>query len=84
MRFSQLLAQLSEVQAAGGLAGLSHQLGHDPDLSGAAALDQAEARQLTFLEPGNALATALAGCGAGAVLLPARGDEAAAAQHQAS
>jgi UDP-3-O-[3-hydroxymyristoyl] glucosamine N-acyltransferase len=78
MRFSELLSQLSEVTDAS----LRH-LADDPELHGAAALDQAQADQLTFLEPGNALAAALAGSNAGAILLPARGDEAAALQQLA-
>jgi UDP-3-O-[3-hydroxymyristoyl] glucosamine N-acyltransferase len=78
MRFSELLSQLSEVTDAS----LRH-LANDPELHGAAALDQAQADQLTFLEPGNALAAALAGSNAGAILLPARGDEAAALQQLA-
>ncbi|MEY3544625.1 MAG: UDP-3-O-(3-hydroxymyristoyl)glucosamine N-acyltransferase, partial [Cyanobacteriota bacterium] len=41
MRFSQLLSHLSEVQAAGGTQSLSHHLAEDPELRGAAALDQA-------------------------------------------
>ena len=84
MRFSELLSHLSEVQAGGGVQGLAHHLGEDPELSGAAALDQAGAGQLSFLEPGNALAAALAGSGASAVLLPARGEEAEAIRQQAS
>ena len=84
MRFSELLSHLSEVQAGGGLQGLAHNLAGDPELSGAAALDQAGTAQLSFLEPGNALAAALAGSGASAVLLPARGDEAEAVREQAS
>ena len=78
MRFSELLSQLSEVTDAS----LRH-LADDPELHGAAALDQAQADQLTFLEPGHALAPALAGSNAGAILLPARGDEAAALQQLA-
>ena len=78
MRFSELLSQLSEVTDAS----LRH-LADDPELHGAAALDQAQADQLTFLEPGNALAAALAGSNAGAILLPARGDEAPALQQLA-
>ena len=35
-----------------------------------AALDQAAVGQLSFLEPGHALAAALAGCGASALLIP--------------
>ena len=55
MRFSELLCQLSEVTDAS-----PRHLAEDPELNGAAALDQAQADQLTFLEPGNALAAALA------------------------
>ena len=84
MRFSQLLSHLSEVQAAAGLQGLSHSLAEDPALQGAAALDQSGPGELSFLEPGNALAAALAASGASAVLLPARGEEAEALQQQAS
>ncbi|MFZ9567097.1 MAG: UDP-3-O-(3-hydroxymyristoyl)glucosamine N-acyltransferase [Vulcanococcus sp.] len=84
MLFSQLLSQLSEVKAAGGLDGISHHLAADPELSAAAALDQAQAGQVSFLEPGNALAAALAASGASAVLLPAKGDEAEVIQQQAS
>ena len=88
MRFSELLSHLSEVQAGGGLDGLANNmacnLADDPELSGAAALDQAGSAQLSFLEPGNALAAALAGSGASAVLLPARGDEAEAVREQAT
>jgi UDP-3-O-[3-hydroxymyristoyl] glucosamine N-acyltransferase len=83
MRFSDLLSHLSEVQAGGGAAALRHALGGDPDLSGAAALDRAGCGQLSFLEPGNALAAALAASGASAVLLPARGEGALEAQEQA-
>lgn len=78
MRFSELLSQLSEVTDAS-----PRHLADDPELSGAAALDQAQADQLTFLEPGHALAAALAGSNAAAILLPARGDEAPALQQQA-
>jgi len=84
MRFSQLLSQLSEVQAAGGTEGLSHNLADDPELRGAAALDQSGPGELSFLEPGNALAAALAASGATAVLLPAKGDEVEALQQQAT
>ncbi|MFM7653646.1 MAG: UDP-3-O-(3-hydroxymyristoyl)glucosamine N-acyltransferase [Vulcanococcus sp.] len=66
------------------MQGLAHHLGTDPELSGAAALDQAGEAQLSFLEPGNALAAALAASGASAVLLPARGEEAEAIRQQAS
>lgn len=78
MRFSELLSQLSEVTDAS-----PRHLADDPELSGAAALEQAQADQLTFLEPGHALAAALAGSNAAAILLPARGDEAPALQQQA-
>ncbi|MEB3235478.1 MAG: UDP-3-O-(3-hydroxymyristoyl)glucosamine N-acyltransferase [Cyanobacteriota bacterium] len=79
MRFSTLLAHLSEVSETS-----ARHLGADPELSGANALDQATCGQLSFLEPGNALAAALAGTGASAVLIPARGDEAQALQQLAS
>jgi UDP-3-O-[3-hydroxymyristoyl] glucosamine N-acyltransferase len=65
MRFSELLSVLSEVSDA-----TPRRLCADPDLRGAAALDQAEAGQLAFLEPGHHLASALDGCGASALLLP--------------
>ena len=86
MRFSDLLNRLSEVQACGGLeaSALPHDLGQNPELQSAAALDQAQAGQLSFLESGNALAAALAASQAGALLLPAKGDEGAALQAQAS
>ena len=84
MRFHQLLSHLSEVQAAGGLETIPHHLGSDPELLGAAALDQANSGAISFLEPGNALAAALAASDASAVLLPARGEEAEALQQQAS
>ncbi|MEN9541607.1 MAG: UDP-3-O-(3-hydroxymyristoyl)glucosamine N-acyltransferase [Cyanobacteriota bacterium] len=84
MRFSELLSHLSEVQTAGGLQAGSHDLAGDPVLTAAAALDQAQSSQLSFLEPGSALAAALAASGASAVLLPARGEEAQAVQQQAS
>jgi UDP-3-O-[3-hydroxymyristoyl] glucosamine N-acyltransferase len=84
MRFSELLSHLSEVQAAGGLQGCAHAIAGDPPLNAAASLNEARSSQLSFLEPGNALAAALAGSGASAVLLPARGDDAEAAQQQAS
>ena len=65
MCFSDLLIQLGEVQES-----TPRHLAGDPDLSGAAALDQATTGQLCFLEPGHALAAALAGCGASALLIP--------------
>ena len=78
MRFSELLSHLSEVTDAN-----ARDLAGDPDISGAEALDRAGSGQLSFLEQGNALATALAGTGAGAVLIPARGEEADVLQRQA-
>ncbi|NDG74969.1 MAG: UDP-3-O-(3-hydroxymyristoyl)glucosamine N-acyltransferase [Synechococcaceae bacterium WB8_1B_136] len=84
MRFSDLLSRLSDVRNGGGLEQLPHHLAGDPELEGAAALDQARPGQLSFLEPGNALAAALAASGASALLLPLRGDETEALQQQAS
>ena len=78
MRFSELLSHLNEVTEAH-----ARDLAHDPEISGAEALDRAGNGQLSFLEPGNALAAALAGSGASAVLIPARGDGAEALQQQA-
>ncbi|CAK6693666.1 UDP-3-O-(3-hydroxymyristoyl)glucosamine N-acyltransferase [Synechococcus sp. CBW1002] len=75
MRFSQLLGQLSQVAES-----TPRDLAADPEIGGAAALDQASGGQLSFLEPGNALAASLAATGASAVLLPADAD----LQHQAS
>ncbi len=74
MRLSQLLAQLSEGQAGEPPA---HSLALDPELRGAAALDQAGPDDLAFLEEGHALAAALASTGAAAVLIPARSAESA-------
>lgn len=65
MRFSSLLGHLSALEES-----TPRDLAGDPLLSGAAALDQAVAGQLSFLEKGNALAAALAGTGASALLLP--------------
>jgi UDP-3-O-[3-hydroxymyristoyl] glucosamine N-acyltransferase len=79
MRFSQLLAQLSEGQ---GGALPAHFPAQDPDLSGAAALDQAGPGDLAFLEEGHALAAAVSSTGAAAVLIPARGEESAALRRQ--
>ena len=79
MRFSTLLSHLSGVTET-----TPRHLANDPDLQGAHALDQAMAGQLSFLEPGNALAAALAATGASAVLIPAKGDEALLLQQQAS
>jgi len=66
MRFSDLLHHLSEVNES-----TAHDLGADPELSGAEALDRAGDGELSFLEPGHALAAALAGSQAAAVLIPA-------------
>jgi UDP-3-O-[3-hydroxymyristoyl] glucosamine N-acyltransferase len=65
MRFSSLITRLSGLDDAS-----PRHLGSDPDLSGAEALDRAAAGQLSFLEPGNALAAALAATGASAVADP--------------
>lgn len=65
MRFSDLLAQLGELVVAS-----PRHLAADPELGGAHALDQAGAGQLSFLERGHALAAALEGTRASAVLLP--------------
>lgn len=66
MRFSQLIEALQ-----GGNAELQdHRLNDDPDLIGAASLDQAKCNQLSFLEKGNALAGQLNNSKASAVLLP--------------
>lgn len=75
MRFSSLLSQLSALTPDCPL-----DLGNDPELHGAQALDRAGDGQLSFLEPGNSLAAALAACGAAAVLLPPDPE----LQHQAS
>ncbi len=65
MRFSTLLTHLGEVDAATPRA-----LADDPDLHGAAALDQAGSGQLSFLETGSGLAAQLGSCAAAALLLP--------------
>ncbi|MFM7311740.1 MAG: LpxD N-terminal domain-containing protein, partial [Cyanobium sp.] len=79
MRFSELLIQLSEVNGA-----TPRHLGHDPELSGAESIERATAEHLSFLEAGSALSTSLSGSGAAALLLPARGDDAATLQQQAT
>jgi len=79
MRFSTLLSRLSGVTET-----TPRHLADDPEIQGAHALDQASAGQLSFLEPGNALAAALAASGASAVLIPAKGEEALILQQQAS
>jgi UDP-3-O-[3-hydroxymyristoyl] glucosamine N-acyltransferase len=78
MRFSELLSHLSDVTDAS-----PRHLGGDPEICGAAALDQAGTGQLSFLESGHALAASLVGSNAAAILLPARGEEAPALQQQA-
>lgn len=77
MRFSELLVQLSEMRSSGPDSGPAHFLGPDPELRGAAALDRAGEGELSFLEPGHALAAAAATTTAAAVLIPARGEESA-------
>ncbi|QNI41860.1 UDP-3-O-(3-hydroxymyristoyl)glucosamine N-acyltransferase [Synechococcus sp. A15-28] len=70
MRFSSLIKALQSGES--GL--LWSQPGQDPVLSGAAALDQATNDQLSFLEPGNALSSALSDSAVGALLLPDQQD----------
>ena len=65
MRFSELLNRLGQVTGE-----TPRHLASDPELQGANALDQAIPGQLSFLERGNALATALGNTRASAVLLP--------------
>ena len=70
MRFSSLIKALQA-----GESGLRwSQLGQDPDLSGAAALDQAVGDQLSFLEAGNVLSASLRDSAVGALLLPDQQD----------
>ena len=70
MRFSSLIKALQA-----GESGLRwRQLGQDPDLSGAAALDQAVGDQLSFLEAGNVLSASLSDSAVGALLLPDQQD----------
>jgi UDP-3-O-[3-hydroxymyristoyl] glucosamine N-acyltransferase len=69
MRFSDLLTRLSGVQED-----TPHRLGEDPDLVGAESIERAGDGQLSFLEPGNALAAALAQTSAAALLLPPDAD----------
>jgi UDP-3-O-[3-hydroxymyristoyl] glucosamine N-acyltransferase len=66
MRFSSLLSQLPSLPE-----GSPRDLADDPELHGAESLERAAAGQLSFLESGNALAGALADCGAAALLIPA-------------
>ncbi|MEB3319316.1 MAG: UDP-3-O-(3-hydroxymyristoyl)glucosamine N-acyltransferase [Cyanobium sp.] len=82
MRFSQLLDQLSARSSSASDDMPVRFLAGDPELSGAAALDQASASELSFLEPGHALAVAAATTEAGAVLIPASGEGAAELQDQ--
>ncbi|MFL0774556.1 MAG: UDP-3-O-(3-hydroxymyristoyl)glucosamine N-acyltransferase [Prochlorococcus sp.] len=78
MRFSQLIEALqngnAELQA--------HRLGDDPELIGAASLEQAGFNQLSFLEKGNALESQLISSSAGAVLLPAQAELQAIAEER--
>ena len=83
MRFSHLLGHLSELRRDPG-AGPVRDLGPDPEIQAGAALDQAGAGQISFLEPGNALVAAIAATGASAVLIPAAAEETAALQEQLS
>ena len=70
MRFSTLIKVLQS-----GEASLQHsQLGTDPILTGAASLEKACSDQLSFLEKGNALTTALSNSNVGALLLPDQED----------
>ena len=70
MRFSSLIKALQA-----GESGLRwSQPGQDPDLSGAAALDQAVGDQLSFLEAGNVLSASLSDSAVGALLLPDQQD----------
>jgi UDP-3-O-[3-hydroxymyristoyl] glucosamine N-acyltransferase len=79
MRFSSLLSQIGSVEP-----GSPRELAGDPDLQGAEAIDRAGPGELSFLESGNALASSLADCRAGALLIPARGEESATLRRQAS
>jgi len=79
MRFSSLLSLIREVGDA-----TPRHLGENPELEGAQALDGAGPSELSFLEDGNALTATLAATAAGAVLLPAKGADAAALQQLAT
>jgi len=70
MRFSTLVKLLQ----SGDAALQHHELCADPNLSGAASLEQAQADQLSFLEKGNALTTVLSDSSVGAILLPDQQD----------
>ena len=70
MRFSSLIKALQ----AGESELRWSQPGQDPDLSGAAALDQAVGDQLSFLEAGNVLSASLSESAVGALLLPDQQD----------
>ena len=70
MRFSTLIKALQN-----GQAGLKQaQQGSDPILRGAASLESASADQLSFLEKGNTLISALSDSEVGALLLPDQED----------
>ncbi|WP_028951623.1 UDP-3-O-(3-hydroxymyristoyl)glucosamine N-acyltransferase [Synechococcus sp. CC9616] len=70
MRFSTLIKALQQ-----GQAGLKRaEVGGDPLIASAAALDQARSDQLSFLEKGNALTSAFGNSAVGAVLLPDQED----------
>jgi UDP-3-O-[3-hydroxymyristoyl] glucosamine N-acyltransferase len=84
MRFSDLLGLLSEVQAAGGLQAVPHDLGADAAIDAAAAIDQAGPGQISFLEAGHALGGALDTCNASALLLPIAGHDSAALRQLAA
>ena len=79
MKFSQLLSQLSE----GGESSLRN-LAQDPELTTGASLDQADAGQLSFIEPGHVFGAGLETSRASALLLPASGPEAEDLQRLAS
>lgn len=68
MRFSELLSRLSVPNDEGWV-----DLGGDPDVLHCAALDEAGAGCLSFLEPGSSMDRALANTGASALLLPREG-----------
>ena len=70
MRFSTLIQDLQTGEAELRWSAC----GTDPILAGAASLEQAKGDQLSFLEKGNALISALNETGAGALLLPDQPD----------
>lgn len=77
MRFSELLSHLGEVLSSADSGRPDRDLADDPDLRGAAALDQALQGQLSFLEPGNSHLAAAKTTTASAVLIPNRGEDSA-------